>query len=62
MITGITKTPSGNYLYKSVLIKVQEQQISTGWANRYMIGRGNKNHGKFFSSLKEACSVIDNSK
>jgi hypothetical protein len=62
MISNITKTSSGNYLYKSVLIKVQEQQTSNGWANRYTVGKGNKNHGKTFSTLKEVCLVIDNSK
>tara|TARA_R110002126_G_scaffold87830_1_gene210899 strand:- start:24 stop:212 length:189 start_codon:yes stop_codon:yes gene_type:complete len=62
MIAGITKTPNGNYLYKSVLIKTQEQQTSIGWANKYTVGKGNKNHGKTFSTLKEVCSAIDNSK
>jgi hypothetical protein len=62
MITGITKTPKGNYFYKSVLIKSQEQPTSTGWENKYTVGKGNKNHGKTFSTLKEVCSAIDNSK
>jgi hypothetical protein len=62
MNTGITKTPKGNYIYKSVLIKVEEQQVSTGWANRYIIGKGNKNCGKAFLTLKEVCFAIKNSK
>jgi hypothetical protein len=62
MIQGITKTPKGNYFYKTVFIKVTETQTSTGWANRYAVATGNKNHGQTFSSLKEVCLAIDNAK
>jgi len=57
-----TKTASGNYVYKNVLITVQHEAVSTGWKKMYFVGRSRKIYGQKFLTLKQAIAAIRNAK
>jgi hypothetical protein len=57
-----TKTTSGNYLCKNVLITVQHEAVSTGWKKMYVVGGGCKIYGQKFLTLKQAIAAISNAK
>jgi hypothetical protein len=57
-----TKTASGNYIYKNVLITVQHEAVSTGWKKMYFVGGGCNIRGQKFLTLKQAIAAISNAK
>jgi hypothetical protein len=57
-----TKTASGNYIYKNVLITVQHEPVSTGWQKMYVVGGGCKIYGHKFQTLKQTIAAISNAK
>lgn len=57
-----TKTASGNYIYKNVLITVQDEAVSTGWQKMYFVGRCRNVYGQKFLTLKQAIAAISNAK
>ena len=57
-----TKTASGNYVYKNVLITVQHEAVSTGWQKMYFVGRCRNVYGQKFLTLKQAIAAINNAK
>ena len=57
-----TKTASGNYVYKNVLITVQHEAVSTGWQKMYVVGGACKIRGQQFQTLKQAIAAISNAK
>jgi hypothetical protein len=57
-----SKTASGNYIYKNVLIKVQREAVSTGWKKMFFVGAGCNINGQKFLTLKQAIAAINDSK
>jgi hypothetical protein len=57
-----TKTASGNYIYKNVLITVREEAVSTGWKKTYFVRGGCNVSGQTFLTLKKAIEAINQSK
>jgi hypothetical protein len=57
-----TKTTSGNYIYKNVLITVRNEAVSTGWKKLYVVGKSCSAYGQKFLTLKQAIAAINNAK